>query len=520
MNDHQSAPLLGVSPISFAKRFALLLMRKRPYYLLIALGCSALFYWFIRHRMPQPAREYFTTFRVKYSDPKVNMGEMRDASAYRPDWAMVNPFDRDMAVKYFESTRIILDAGERLNYSVSYMYEGKDVYDSIPIDVRFTSKRDLFDQWTMTLRPTAKGVELDNIKGTFGKVGVKQSRVFVPYGVPTATSVGEVLITRLSDSVTRYPKIKLIKQSDVLTQDRYDKHLSRHMGSNLIELFLTANCTPKFAEDLFREVGEAYVRYARDLYIRNLTDYTARLQKAIEQIHTGDYTPDSLDLTALPVGQATRSAMLDRLETLAEQARANAVVLEQEEMLEQLDPMLIRSTKQSDDVSPFMYLLVAVVFGMVASGLLLVELVWRPRLIDRSHLLSLWPEAELLGSLGSPNKPAKPIQMDALRIRLDKHIDVGVGSFLITSLTRDEGAQELMHELQETYKRSSQQRAFPNLLEPLNESTKALEAISAQEVPVVLAIRSGRTLLSELKALIAHCRSVGIVPLIVWYDDL
>ena len=91
---------------------------------------------------------------------------------------------------------------------------------------------------------------------------------------------------------------------------------------------------------------------------------------------------------------------------------------------------------------------------------------------------------------------------------------------MITSLTKDEGAQELMHELQEAYKRSTQQRAIPTLLEPLNESTKALEFISVRGLPVVLVIRSGRTLLSELKALIAHSRSVGIVPLIVWYDDL
>lgn len=513
---------LGLSPLAFTRHVLAFLFIKRWYYILAGVALAALFYMTMRENLPMPSREYFVTYRVRYSDPSMNVNELRGEN-YRPDWAMTNPFSREMAIKFFESTRIVMEAGERINYSVNYRAKGKDIYDSIPVDVRFLSDRNIFDSWTATLEPQAEGVLISKLKGTFQRQRVKSAEdIFVPYGTEVETVVGKVRATRTEHPLDQYPIIRLSKMSDVLTQDRYDKHMLRYMGGNLIELFLTASCTEKFAGDLFREMGNVYSEYAREHYQSNLRDYLARLSSAIAQVKSGGYhEPDGI-----AVSPSSQQAMIARLEDLAEQARANAVILEQQDMLEQLDPLLLRSTRQSDDGRPFLYMMIAICLIVTPLVLITLELALRHRVMDRTFLVeTLWRDARLLGTLPRIKKSTSDLArlVDAIRIRVDaERTSRSASEVLITSVATGEGVSTFARLLTEAYDRApaDQGQARPALTEcaSLGTSSEALDRITRAGTMLVLVVRPGYARLPEVAALRDHCAYLGITPLIIWND--
>lgn len=523
--DTQKRPdsFLGMSPLGFARHVLLFLFVRRWYYLLAGVLMAAAFYLLMRENLPMPSREYFVTYRVKYSDPSIGVSELR-GETYRPDWAMTNPFSREMAIKFFESTRIVMEAGERINYSVNYRAKGKDIYDSIPVDVRFLSERDIFDSWTATLHPQTDGVLLSKLRGKYLQQPIPDTEdIFIPYDTEVNTPVGIVRATRTEHPLSLYPVIRLSKMSDVLTQDRYDKHMLRYMGGNLIELFLTASCTEKFAEDLFREMGNVYSEYARNHYQTNLRDYLERLSSAIEQVKTGK---DSI-AGGIEVSPASRQAMIAQLETLAEQARANAVILEQQDMLEQLDPLLLRSTRQSDDGRPFLYLMMVLCLVLTPLLLLTIELTLRRRVMNRTFLMeTLWPSARLLGSLPRLHKPNPKlnIAVDAMRIRLDAEcLSRGASRVLIASTEHREGVSTVANLLAASYDRlmakgDSGTRPTLSELPSLSDSSELLETMQCAGTLLVLVVRPGYARIAEVKALRDHCAYLGIHPLIVWND--
>lgn len=496
------------------------LIRKRWYYLLLGAVASTAFYLYIKNRLPMPTREYFTTYRVRYSDPKLQ-NNLVEQEKFHPDWAMNNPFTRDMAIKYFESTRMVIEAGERLNYSVNYRVGKRDIYDSIPVDVRFVSPRDQFDEWSMTLRPGKDGVLLEGIKGVYQKKPVRPSSVFVPYDQEVATPVGSVLAKRTEMPLKYFPKISLTKMSDVDTQERYDRHMMRHMGSNLIELFLTANCTEQFAEDFFDEIEQAYVRYAQEHYKRNLIDYTNRLNRAITQVRSGEYQAESIDLRGLNVSESTRNAMLAELETLAERARANALILEQSDMIERLDPVLIRSVKQSAKAEAFVYILAIIILMAVPALAITAELALSRRIVNPDFLKSLMPSAVMLGSIHDSRDKSRAAGLIALKAEYQlgkseiKHL-------VVTETTQGQGADELLGLFKQSAAQSQALALDVEVVQApsLAESNQALLALRRAGTALLLVVRSGCASIEQIKALNEHCQSVGVPILIVWNNAL
>lgn len=498
------------TPIDRLRPLVRWLVVRRWYYIVLgvvlALGC----YLGLRHRQPMPLREYFTTFRVKYSDPTITDAQIRLEDRPRLYWAMTNPFDRDVALKYFESTRLVIEAGERVNYSVTYRAQGQDVYATRPVDIRFVGQRDVFDHWCATIVPTAEGVWIEGLRGQYLGAPIEQGeRTLVPYGDTIQTAVGAVLALRTEHAPTRYPQLELHKMSDVDTQERFDKHLQRHMEGNLIELFLTANCTPAFAEVFFAEIAHEYERFAREQYVAALRDYTDRLAHAIEQVRSGHYLVDSLGLSSMPTSASARATMLADLEARAEYARVNALVLDEGHMLEQLDPVLIRSARQSYGGPLMLYILVVAVALGVPLLLLALELSLTGRILALGHLLRLLPEARLLGC--TPSGHALCLALEAeCRHRSLEHV-------FVVSASSDQRAEEVYRLLAESQALCAARGMELRLASSLAE---ALEACVQPHTALVLVARSGRVRTSEAAAIGARCAQLGITPLVVWYDQV
>lgn len=526
MSTNQRNPWLGSHVPSLLYYFSLYLLRRRWYYILAGLVLAVAFYIYRRDRLPMPTREYLATYLIRNDVPKLE-AELRASGTYRPDWLMVNPLDADVVSSYFESTVAVIEAGELINYSVNYRAEGRDIYDSIPVDLRFVSTdRDIFDSWRMTMYPEADGVRLERLKGQYRKQTVYAQELFIPYDTETMTPVGLVLARPTGKPLDRYKRIEVSKMSDVETQDRYDAHLRRYRGGKLIELFLTANCTQQFADDLFAGMKVCYERYARERYSRNLRDYLAHISRAMEQIRSGHYTSDSLDLSGLQISETTTSGMLRELEQLATEARANATLLEQSTLLDPLDPVMIRATKQSDDVKPFFYLTILLIALVVPVLLGVVDVSVRRILLDAGYLRALWPDASHIGTLERvrTGNTAYEHSMDALRIRIEQaRQERGQTTPIkVFATSSGQGSHTLAQELTKSYGRSTSPVGPPTIevLPSLETTSQALEATQLEGTLPILIVRPGTARTSDIARLREHYAYLGIRPLIVFNQTM
>ncbi|MDO4691760.1 MAG: hypothetical protein Q4A64_02685 [Porphyromonadaceae bacterium] len=533
----------GSSIFSFVR-----LLLKRPIYILASLlfvvGIKVI--W--RPAKPMPTREYFTTFRIKYSDPgqgyRVSKAlETEPQQSYRPQWAMVNPYDRDIAVKYFESTQIVVNAGERLNYTVDYWHEGKNIYPDCPIDVRFISEEiDDFDAWQMKVDVREDGVVISGIRGNYKGKAIEQAEpLSVPFGKITQTPVGPVEVKRVRPTGV-YKELMLKRMSDIDAQEKYDSKLRRYMGSNLIELFLMADCTHEFARDYLREIGLEYERYAREAYRQGLDTYLARLARARQGLLGEQSLPLDEVATSLGLKSASgRTELLAQIDRLIQEAQANALILEEQSMLEVIDDAFIRSPKQG--VSPQAY----ITFGLVVLFILipilatLLELLIRRPVLGRGTLPEDWQTPERLIPL--PKAKAPFLKWDFVRLDLNRQQQAKRHRvILLASLTADTYTDTVVQSLEQTYLLAGDHVArakihnaseLDNLLEQcsgeayllvetpaLDASHLALELQQSRGYTLALILRNTRSNYQALEELYEWYQGHTEQPTILWDDQI
>lgn len=386
------------------------LVLKRPIYIVIGVLVVAFIKFVLRPQPPMPVYEYIASYRVKYSDPgleeRASKSFDRAERLYRPQWAMLNPYDRDMATKHFQSTQVIVEAGEALNYTVNYWHEGDDIYAESPIDLRFLSDSiDAFDYWKMQVEVTKSEVVISGLSGRYIDRPIKSSgSIRIPYDKPIETPVGDVLV-RLVRPIGEYEKIKVTKISDVQAQEKYDGKMVRYANGNLIELFLTANCTPEFARDLFAQIGLAYERYARSAYQNDLTTYLDRLSRVKGKL----LNPNKREADSLPISIPTtaqgKQTMLEQIERLEQEARTNAMILEEDTLLEMLDDTFIRSAKQGNISGIYITIALILLLFIIPAALTLIELLLRRPVLGVEALPTAWQESEILVPLPTASKP-------------------------------------------------------------------------------------------------------------------
>lgn len=524
------------------------LLLKRPIYILASLLIVVAIKLVWRPTTPMPTREYFTTYRIKYSDPgqgyRVSKAlETDPQQSYRPQWAMVNPYDRDIAVKYFESTQIVVNAGSRLNYTVVYWHEGKDIYPDCPIDLRLLSKElDGFDSWQMEVAVHKDRVVISDIKGKYKTKVIKQAKpISVPYGEVVQTPVGPVEV-KLVRPIGEYTELTLKRMSDIDAQEKYDSKLRRYMGSNLIELFLMADCTHEFARDFFREIGLEYERYALATYRKELDTYMARLAKARQGLLGEKRLPLDEVATSLGLKNASgRAELLTQIDRLIQEAQTNALILEEESMLEILDDTFIRSPKQS--VSPQAY----ITFGLVVLFILipilatLLELLLRRPVLGRGSLPEDWQGADRLIPLPSAKAPF--LRWNFVRLNLNRHQEGKARRVvLLTSLTADAYTDTVAQHLEQTYmlagdrvlvakvynaseldtllEQSSAEACLLVKTPALDASHLAVELQQSKGYTLGLVVRNTRTAAHGLEALHEWYQGHAEQPTILWDDHI
>lgn len=505
------------SAISTIKAFLrLLLLTPRRWYFVISLVVVLGIKYIYRPALPMPVREYFTTYRIKYSDP--GQGERASKSfvedTYRPRWTMLNPYDRDMAIKYFESTKLVVDAGRKVNYTVRYWYEGQDIYEQTPVDIRFTSDSiDDYDSWSMQVELSPQGVELSKIGGVYaGKSLGVGGQVFVPYDKPTETPLGVVVVRQIRP-LGGYTKLSLTKMREVDAQDLYDAKMKRHMGGNLIELFLTADCTRGFARDFFHQIGREYEAYARQYYLNELKTYLERLEQAKSQVASGHDYLEEFGLETKAGDPTVRREVQAQLDRLTEQAQTDALLLGEGQMIEIIDDTFIRSPKQGWSSLPYVNMMLGLLFILLPVIALFVELALRRPVLSPSLLplidgkrVDLWRLPKDLSS--ALEWELFGIQIDSrLRNKDFEQIHIadckGDKSYTLTALV------ELMPETL---------RSRLKVLPALDENLKGLRELAGTGVPIIIRVRCSYTPEDQVLRLYEWAEACDIRPIILWDD--
>ncbi len=439
------------------------LLRRRWFYILLALVLGGLYYTLRRDTPVAPTREYITTYRIKYSNDKEGQLFNKTNNLH---WQMVNPYDYAIAAKYFESTKLIDEAGSAINYTVNYYTQGRDIYATRPVEVRFLSKDiTIFDAWTMKLRLDESGVEVSKLKGYYKQAKIGDKATFhLEYDKICDSPVGKVLVKRLqTDSPIK--NILLKKMSDVDAQKKYDNNMKRHTSSgSLIEMFLTADCTPEFAHDLFTEIGKCYNAYARQTYKEELNLYLGRLAKAKAELRSGQFSfADSLMNKSNASPEAIKK-MLGHIEDLEEEAQTNALILSQSDVLEVIDNNYIRKPKQSINPRAYFKYLATLLVLILPLFFIFLECFLRKLVLSRFTLPKEWLDKNNVFQL-----PKIKSQRDwaIFRLLLDKQLGAGDKQIFLLS-AEDEG------------------KAKTAFIEPLskslNKAGKSLEVQSVQSL--------------------------------------
>lgn len=517
MDRQNDAP--EASTLAATKAFVrLLLCTPRRWYFVLSLLLVLGIKYIYRPVLPMPVREYFTTYRIKYSDP--GQGERASKSfvedAYRPQWAMLNPYDRDMAIKYFESTKLVIDAGHKINYTVRYWRDGQDIYEHTPVDIRFTSDSiSDFDSWSMRVEVLAQGVELTKIDGKYNGEPIKvRDKVFVPYNSPTDTPLGTIE-ARLIRPIGKYTKLTLTKMREVDAQDIYDAKMRRYMGSNLIELFLTADCTRGFAQDFFHQIGREYEQYAHAYYREELGKYLERLDEARRQITQGYDYLEQFGIKAKESDPATRKALLSQLDKMTEEAQTDALVLGESQMIEILDDTLIRSPKQGESSLPYVNLGLAILFLILPVLALVVELILRRPVLAPDLLPHPWGRKER--HLRLPQGRASQLDWELFALQVGKILeDSGTDRLHIADCKVDS-----------RYPLSNIIEAMPEALRTqlkvvpaLNENLEGIKSFVEQGVPLIIRLRCGFTPEEAVQKLQEWVEVCGVSPIILWDNRL
>ncbi len=365
------------------------LLKRRWYYFVLAFILAGAYFCLRRETVASPTREYVTTYKIKYA----NSGEYEVITPNkRLHWEMQNPYSLKLAKKYFESTKLVVDAGADINYTVEYRHKGVDIYPNRPVEVRFLDPQiKQFDAWTMTLELDSLGVLVKNLKGIYLGNKISSCESFrLPYDVASESPLGAMLVKKLNLD-KNIKQIKVRKISELAAQDKYDASMKRYTGGdNLIEMFLTADCTPEFAYDLFQAIGRTYTQYAHDYYVSELQTYLARLSKAKEELKSGQFSlADSLIQFPKLKAQSLEKT-LAHLEDLEADAAANALVLSQENMVEILDDNYIRSSKQFINPRAYLLYIALLIFALLPFLLLLLECFLRDWVLTSSTLPEAW----------------------------------------------------------------------------------------------------------------------------------
>lgn len=518
MTNKQSDAVEASSWATLRAFVRLLVCTPRRWYFALSLVLVLGLKYIYRPALPMPVREYFTTYRIKYSDP--GQGERASKSfaqePYRPQWAMLNPYDRDMAIKYFESTKMIIDAGRSINYTVRYWHEGQDIYEHTPVDIRFTSDSiSDFDAWSMRVEVQPTGVQLSKLSGTYiDRPITSQGAVFIPYDSPSDTPLGLVTV-RLVRPIGSYKNIILTKMREVDAQDLYDGKMRRHMGSNLIELFLTSDCTRAFARDLFYQIGKQYEAYAREYYIKELGQYLERLDEARQQIAGGYDYLEAWGLQAKEGDPATRRAMIAQLDKMVEEAQTNALLLGQEHMIELLDDTLIRTPKQTELSLPYVNMGLLLLFVFLPVLALVVELALRRPVLAAELLPSDWGQGERCLQL--PTNQSSPLEWDLLALQLGRLREESRAQRLHIADCHDDERYTLPA-LLEMMPPTLREQLTP--VPALNTNLEGVRSLATEGVPLIIRLRCGFTPEAQVRQLHEWAMASGLYPIILWDDRL
>ncbi len=509
-----------------ARSTLLFLLRRRWYYILLGLFLAGAYYYVRRDNVAMPTREYITTYKVKYA----NTGDYDIVSSKkRLHWEMQNPYSIAIAKKYFESTKIIAEAGAQINYTVSYRHKGIDIYPNRPVEVRFLSPQVTdFDAWSMTVDLDSLGATFKNLKGTFRGKAIPQTKDFhLPYNVVSESPLGKMIIKKLKvDSLIK--DIKLTKISEVAAQNKYDDKMKRYTGgNNLIELFLTSDCSRTFAHDLFRAMGTAYERYAYNDYTKELKTYLAQLKQAKEELKSGHFTLDSLvQLPQLKASSVEKA--IEHIEELEADAAANALILAQNDIVEVLDDNYIRSPKQTINPRkylPYISFLIAVITPLL---LLLLEC------FARGWVLSSWtlPEQwQAKGKIIRYSSQAKDLDLYIFKRSIKEALASAKGQTLIIGESYDSELKALLKQVSEelNFSLSKYQRG-QELAVPQEQGDKAriiiaktADALELQEQmqgSLGFALKAFKSSHQELDKLAESCQHLGIEPIIFWSNRI
>ncbi len=520
-----------------------ILLKRRWFYILLSILLAISYYTVRKNNVALPLRNYITTFRVKYGDADSKLLN----SKKRLHWEMLNPYSKNFAKKYFESTEIIRQAGAKINYTVNYKENGFDIYPIRPIEVRFTSPEiKHYDSWTMDIDLDSTGIHISKLRGTYQDEAIKvDTTIYVPYGQATDSPVGTIIAKNLKPE-SKIKSLKLIKVSEIAAQDKYDSKMMRvnTEGSNLIELFLLSDCSPEFAQDLFGAIGEAYKEYAHDYYVNELRTYLKRLAEAKEQLQSRK--SPYLDSLAqdIKVNPKTIQKAIADIEELEEEARANALVLSQNEMLDVVDDNCIKDSNQM--VNPrgyikYIALLIAMLFPIL---LLMLECFLRGWVLSPWTLPEEWIKRNAIFTLPKANDQ---LEWDILRILLEQKHKGKEQETLLILLSSD---QQTESKLQETlvqplskslqasgktteYKRLSTIQEFKVLVQEkqannylfvelpsIFESSALVEAQQISKAEVFIQLQTATSSHKSINRFAEQCKPLGITPNIFWSNKI
>lgn len=505
----------GQAWLSITAFFRLLLCTKRRWYFLLSLMIVLAIKYIYQPSMPMPVREYFTTYRIKYSDPGIGDRASKsfgEEEVFRPQWAMNNPYDRDMAIKYFESTKIIIDAGSKLNYTVRYWHEGKDIYEHKPIDLRFLSDSiSDTDRWNLKVRILSDGIELSDIKGVYKNKPIKSaSKIFISYDNVTESPMGRILVRQIG-SIKEYQNIKVTKMSELDAQDKYDGKMRRYMGSNLIELFLTADCTRAFARDFFHQIAQEYESYAKAYYIQELDTYLRRLDNARSQISYGYKYLNEYGIAPKQGDETIRQNLSLRIDRMLEEAQTNALLLSEKDMIEIIDDTLIRFPKQIEIRLVYINLGLALLFVLLPILMLLLELILKRPVLIPNILPKPW---NMTGKqLLLPKNMSSSVEWNRLEIQL-KQILLSKES---SKCNFSDCTQDKAYPIGELYATMPiELQKMLTIQPPINMDMSAAKMLVERGVPLVLRLRSGFTPELQVKELNDWCAACGVELIILW----
>lgn len=259
----------------------------------ICLSVFVLLGLFFAKGLPPRTNKYYISMTARTVSSE--LVKLRESETQTPIWQrFAEPTNQEL-YKILGTTSTVELAGRALNYQVRYwmptLWGKRDVWGERPIDIYFLTA-DMDEDFSMTVSVQPDGVTLSGFKK------IKGASVFVPYGTPTNTPAGEVLVEKVvheeHEGIKPIEKLIVTKSNDYDARVHLDANFEQNIGDDILSVKVESNLDRNFMLDFLSEVisvseNRLKDRYRTDLMMANESADSALLALENEvQMAEGD----------------------------------------------------------------------------------------------------------------------------------------------------------------------------------------------------------------------------------------